>query len=243
MSVLGLIWLALVVADLAGVALHWLTFLSNAIWAVFVFDFVVEVALAPTKRAYLRQNWLTLLSLLAPALRMLRILRMARLLRAVRVTRGLRLLKIVSSFNRALKALGAHMSRRGVPFVAASTLLVLLAGSAGIFAFESQVPGSKVGDFGAALWWTAMMLTTMGSEYWPQTSEGRALCFFLALHAFTVFGYVTAALASFFVGRDASGIDPAGNEELIRQLKALRDEVRALREGASTGASVNEDAG
>ena len=42
----------------------------------------------------------------------------------------------------------------------------------------------------------------MGTDYWPQTSEGRILCFFLALYAFAVFGYVTAAIAAYFVGID-----------------------------------------
>ncbi len=46
-------------------------------------------------------------------------------------------------------------------------------------------------------------MTTMGSDYSPKTPEGRVLCFFLALYAFAVFGYVTATLATFFIGRDA----------------------------------------
>ena len=33
-------------------------------------------------------------------------------------------------------------------------------------------------------------------------TEGRILCFILVLYAFSVFGYVTATLATFFVGRD-----------------------------------------
>jgi len=57
-------------------------------------------------------------------------------------------------------------------------------------------------DYGTALWWTAMLMTTMGSAYWPQTGEGRILCVLLALYAFAVFGYVTATLATFFVSRD-----------------------------------------
>lgn len=48
-----------------------------------------------------------------------------------------------------------------------------------------------------------MVMTTMGSQYWPQTVEGRLLCVLLALYAFGVFGYVTAALATIFFGRDA----------------------------------------
>lgn len=33
-----------------------------------------------------------------------------------------------------------------------------------------------------------MLLTTMGSEYWPQTAEGRILCLLLSVYAFAVFG-------------------------------------------------------
>jgi voltage-gated potassium channel len=47
-----------------------------------------------------------------------------------------------------------------------------------------------------------MLLTTMGSDYWPRTPEGRFLCLLLAVYAFTVFGYVTAAIAAYFVDRD-----------------------------------------
>ena len=72
-----------------------------------------------------------------------------------------------------------------------------------------------------------MIMTTMGSQYWPETLEGRLLCVFLALYAFGVFGYVTATLATFFVGRDAD----SGEAELAgaRELTALREELIALR--------------
>ena len=78
-----------------------------------------------------------------------------------------------------------------------------------------------------------MIMTTMGSQYWSQTAEGRVLCVFLALYAFGVFGYVTAALATFFVGRDAgsSEAELAGAKQvavLQDEVIALRDEIRAL---------------
>ncbi|MFN7146641.1 MAG: ion channel, partial [Myxococcota bacterium] len=60
-------------------------------------------------------------------------------------------------------------------------------------------------DYATALWWTAMLLTTMGSETWPRTAEGRVLCLLLAVYGFAMFGYVTAALASLFVRADRSG--------------------------------------
>ena len=32
-----------------------------------------------------------------------------------------------------------------------------------------------------------MLLTSLGSKYWPRTAEGRVLCFILALYGFAVF--------------------------------------------------------
>jgi voltage-gated potassium channel len=139
----------------------------------------------------------------------------------------LQLVRVVSSLNRGMKALGASLSRRGFGYVVALTLLVTFAGAAGMYAFENEAPGG-LHSYGEALWWTAMIMTTMGSEYWPQTAEGRVLCVFLALYAFGVFGYMTAALATFFIGRDAE--DDGAELTGAKQLVALRDEMTALRE-------------
>ena len=66
------------------------------------------------------------------------------------------------------------------------------------------------------------------------TPRGRVLCVLLALCAFTVFGYVTAALATYFIGRDAEDregeIAGAGAIEALRaEVAALAAEVRARR--------------
>ncbi len=234
MMVLGFAWLALLVIELVRGLSPLLEAVGTVIWIVFIADFLLALLLAPDKLAYLRSNWLTALSLLAPALRIFRVFRFARAFRAVRVTRGLRLFRLVTSVNRGLGSLGAHMSRRGIGYVLALTLLVLVAGSAGIYAFEADASGrAGLDSYGAALWWTAMLLTTLGSDYWPRSAEGRVLCLLIAMYAFAVFGYVTAALASFFVGREArdeSG-DLAGAGSVARlaeEIAALRREVRAL---------------
>jgi len=228
MMVLGFVWLALLVVELVHGLGPLLQTLGTVIWIVFVADFLLAFLLAPKKLPYLRKNWLTALSLLAPALRILRVFRVARALRAARVARGLRLFRLVTSVNRGLGALGSHMSRRGIGYVLALTLLVLLAGSAGIYAFERHLPaGGGLDSYGAALWWTAMLLTTLGSDYWPHTGEGRVLCLLIAMYAFAVFGYVTAALASFFVGREAR--DEAGELAGAGQIARLTEEIAALR--------------
>lgn len=227
MLVLAFVWLALLVVELIWGESLLFESVGTIIWIIFVLDFAMEFALAPGKIAYLKSNWLTALALVVPALRLFRVFRVFRLLRLARVGRSFRLLRVVSSLNRGMRALGASLSRRGFGYVIALTMLVTFTGAAGMYAFESGSPGGMK-SYGEALWWTAMVLTTMGSQYWPETAEGRVLCVFLALYGFAVFGYVTATLATFFIGRDADNDEAelAGG----RQLAALREEVIALRE-------------
>ncbi|HSL98500.1 MAG TPA: ion transporter [Candidatus Limnocylindria bacterium] len=226
MLVLAFVWLALLIVELIWGESLLFEIIGTIIWGIFILDFAVKFVLAPHKVSYLKQNWLIALSVLIPPLRLLRVVWVFRLLQLARVGRGLRLFRVVSSLNRGMRALRASLSRRGFGYVIALTILVTLVGAAGMYAFESGAPGGMK-SYGEALWWTAMVLTTMGSQYWPQTVEGRLLCVFLALYAFAVFGYVTATLATFFVGRDAENDDAelAG----AKQLAALREEVIALR--------------
>ena len=236
MLILAFVWLALLAGELIwGESLSF-EIIGAIIWVVFILNFAVEFILAPHKVAYLKSNWLTVISLLIPALRIFRIMRVFRLLRLARVGQGLRLFRVVSSLNRGMRALGASLGRRGFGYVVALTVMVIFAGAAGMYAFENGVPGG-LNSYGEALWWTAMIMTTMGSQYWPQTFEGRLLCVFLALYAFAIFGYVTATLATFFIGRDAENIEAelAGAKEigaLREELIALRDDIRALSRGA-----------
>lgn len=241
MLVLAFVWLALLVVELIWGASRLFEIIGAIIWVIFLLDFAVELALAPKKLDHLRNNWLTAISLLVPALRLFRIFRVFRLLRLARAGRGLRLLRVVSSLNRGMRALGASLSRRGFGYVFALTVLVMFAGAAGMYTFENGA-GDGLNSYGEALWWTAMIMTTMGSQYWPATIEGRVLCVFLALYAFAVFGYVTATLATFFVGRDAENAEAelAGSrqiDELRQDVTALRDEIRALVAGQNRPSS------
>lgn len=236
LSLLGFVWIALLVKEFVsglGPLLERATYL---IWGAFVVDFAVRFLLAPRKIPFLRDNVVTMLSLAVPALRALRLFGSLRLLRAGSAMRGVRMARLLGSINRGMRALDVSMRRKGAAYAAASTIVVTLAGAAGMLAFEG--PTAEEGgfdDYGGALWWTAMLMTTMGSEYWPRTVEGRLLCLFLAVYAFAVFGYVTAALASFFVGRDADASDgelagEAAVERLRVEIAALAKEVTRLND-------------
>jgi voltage-gated potassium channel len=110
-----------------------------------------------------------------------------------------------------MASLRATMHRRGFAYVSVLTLLVTLAGAGAMLAFERDVPDpAGIHDFGTAFWWTAMIMTTMGSAYFPQT------------------------LATFFVSGDVERSDaPASGEGTIdalhRDVSELSRQVARLR--------------
>ncbi|NJR49669.1 MAG: potassium channel family protein [Leptolyngbyaceae cyanobacterium CSU_1_3] len=238
MLILSFVWLALFVVELIWGLNPFLDTVSTTIWILFIFNFLLEFAIAPHKRTYLRQNWLTVCSLALPALRILRIFRV------VRAARGVRLLGIMTRTNRGMRSLSVSFRRRGFGYVLASTAIVTFVGAAGMYAFEREVPDG-LESYGDALWWTAMLLTSIGSDYFPQSPEGRILCFVLAVYGFAVFGYVTATIATFFVGRDAEddAAEIAGAKSiqaLQSEIAALRTEIRALSQSHLSANSLSE---
>jgi voltage-gated potassium channel len=232
MLALAIVWIGLTIADLLGKLSPGLVLLSNIIWALFGIDFAVKFIIAPQKLAFLRSHWILLISLLLPAFRLLRVLR---ILGAVR---ALSLVRILTSLNISIGTLAEAMGRRGVGYVSIITVLVLFGGAAGMYGLENPgqladqgfgatvAAGGGFHDYGDALWWTAMLMTTIGSQYWPVTVAGRALCFLLSLFSLGVFGYITAALASFFVDKDRGGAPRPSRDEL---LAGLRQDIAALR--------------
>lgn len=222
MLVLSFIWLALVLVELIWTPSGVFEFLGTAIWIIFLLEFLLRLALAPRKWPFLRRNPITIVALIAPAFRFLNALRFLRL------ARGLRLVRIVGTANRGLNALRKSFDRRGLGYVLLATAVVVVLGAGGMLAFEParEVQGGFT-NYGDALWWTAMLVSTMGSGFWPETAEGRLLALLLSLYGLAIFGYITASFASFFIGQEAQALegDLAGPPEL----EALRAEIALLR--------------
>lgn len=231
-ALLGLVWLVLLVIEVTHGLSPLLSTFSVAIWVIFVADFVVRLLIAPHRWSYLRRNWLVAISLVVPALRAVRLFAV---FRALRFARGARLLRVVASLNRSMGALGATLRRRGISYVVLLTIAVILGGAAGMYALEPHDPNGAAGfaSYGDALWWTSMIVTTLGSAYWPRTPEGRTLALLLSLFAIGVFGYITATLASFFVDRDAAS--PSSDVASAQDIRTLRLEIQKLREVLEMG--------
>lgn len=249
---LSLLWLILLVIDLTRGLSGPLLILHYVIWAIFILDFAIRFAIAPEKLPYFKKNWLTAVSLALPALRLFRalqFLRYLRYLRTLRAARSLTLVRVVSSVNRGMRATRGVLGRKRLVYIITTTLIVIATGAAGMTAFENPntlradgyepAPGESIANYAEGLWWTTMIITSLGSQYWPRSSEGRILCVLLALYGFAVFGFITATISSWLVGKDTSAVEqtrptppapPAVSASLIAEIATLRHEFAQLRQ-------------
>ena len=235
--VLSFAWLALLILDFTRGLSHTLNIAVYIIWALFIFDFVLEITIAPNKVRYLRDHWLTAISLAVPALRVFRVVESLRALQAARAAREIGLVRTIGAMNRGLRTLRSTFAGQALAFVVALTVLVTFGGAAGMYYLERPNPGFET--YGDAVWWTAMAITTMGSEQWPRTFEGRILGWLIAVYAFAMFGYITATIATWLIGSPRAA--PAGEEaasepapgraadgNVATEIAALRGEIRRL---------------
>ena len=211
-TILSFVWLGIVVLEFTVGVNEILEYTSLGIWALFIGDFIIELIIAPNRKKYLLTNWLNALALLLPALRVFRIFQSLKLAGAARSLRSLNLLKAVASLNRSIETLRKITHNYGIRYLAPFSAIVLFAGAGGVLFFENPTALKEAGapntdgiaNYGDAVWWTVMLMTTIGSAYWPQTLEGRVLTVVISFYSIAIFGYVTATLASILIEKTKS---------------------------------------
>ncbi len=228
MGVLALVWVLIIAIQLAGLAPpQWEPVLRGvdiAIWALFLVQFVLELWIAPDKRRYLRGNWIVALSVLVPLFGFLR------LLLVLRALPSLRLLNILAGTGRATRGAFNIVREHGLQYVALIAAITVLVGSASVYYFERAQPASALGAYPQALWWASALITTINTSTDPVTLEGSIIAFIMRVIALSIFGYITASIASFLVGGTAPASPALGDppDPLLREIQDLRREVQQL---------------
>ncbi len=231
MAALGLAFLGLLLLEYSSMDLGdggnvWLNRALQTIWVIFVLDFGLRFVVAPAKMRFLRENWLGALSLALPFLRPLRVLRAARTLRP------LSLVRFVGGINRGMRVLRRVTRGRQFAYVGTLTLLVMVTGAVGALFFDRDAESATIRDFGDALWWAAALVTTVNSEKYVVSPEARVLAILIRVFAVSVFGFVTASIASYLIGRDAEERTRSSNggTDVQPDVMVLRDQLAALHQ-------------
>jgi len=107
---------------------------------------------------------------------------------------------LTSALRRARELLTHH----GLHFVLLSVLAIIGVCSAMEFAFEQHAPGATIHNFGDALWWSIVTVTTVGyGDKYPVTAGGRGVAVVLMITGIGLAGVLSATVASYFVGQRA----------------------------------------
>ncbi len=229
MAGLGLAFLGLLLLDYGSFEWSFLTEgriddALQAIWAIFLIDFFLRLIIAPAKIPFLKTNWLTVISLALPFLRPLRAFR------AIRAVRSMSLVRFLGGINRGMRVLRRVTRGAQFAYVGMLTVVVALAAAVGAMFFEDGYASSPIQRFGDAIWWSAAMVTTINNEKYVVSPEARTLAILLRIFAVSIFGYITASIATYLIGASPpSDAQQDENSALRSEIAALREEVAALR--------------
>ena len=184
-------------------------------WPVFLADYGLRLALADHRWRFVRQNWVDGLAVLLPLLRPLRVLSLVRVARVLD------------------RRLTTSLHGRVAAYVTLTASLVVFMASLAVLDAERGAPGASITGYGDAVWWALTTITTVGyGDEYPVTGEGRLVAVLLMVSGIALLGVVTAAVASWFVGRVAEAAqaqDDADDAALLVEVRELADEVRRLR--------------
>lgn len=201
---------------------------DDFVCAVFLLDFFVHLALAPSKKDFWKLGWIDLLSSIPEVswLRWGRVFRVFRILRAMR------------SFTAVAAHFATDRAKGTFVLVGLMSLIAVLFATISVYELERGMAGSNIHSAGDALWWAFATITTIGyGDHYPVTVAGRVVAVVLVVFGLSFFGTFTAYVASFFLER-AQLKEETEIQHLIREVRKLREKVEAL-EAARPGGAVS----
>ena len=218
-----------VIADLHGAERAGTELAMNAMWAVFIVDYLVRLALAPQRGRWFVRHLFDLAVVALPVLRPLRLVR---------------LIALIGVLHR-----GAGMALRGriTAYTAGGVTLLVVVSSLAVLDAERGAPGTPIRTYGEAVWWALATITTVGyGDLAPVTAVGRWAAVLLMIGGVALAGVVTATLASWIVSlvaeesAEQEAATRAQVEVLQRQVTALIERVEHLGADRSTRAAAPE---
>jgi voltage-gated potassium channel len=194
----------------------------TAAWAIFLVDYLVRLSLATDKLRWFFQHIIDLAIVALPFLR------------------PLRLLRLLVLFGALQKAIGGAIRGRVIVYTGFSSVLLIYVASLAILDVERGQPGTRIINFGDAVWWSIATVTTVGyGDLSPVTTQGRVIAVLLMIGGISLVGVVTATIASWIIQRVAEE-DTANQAVTAAQIEALRRDLESQLERLSTQLRVSD---
>lgn len=190
-------------------------------WLVFLVDYVVRLVITENRWRWFYRHLLDLAIVVLPMLRPLRLMRF---------------LTVIAILQRGA---GSKLRGRVVIYTVGATALIIVI--AALAVLDAEQSTGNITDFGDALWWAFVTVTTVGyGDFFPVTLMGRLIAVGLMISGIALIGVVTATLASWIVERVTDVTEEAEAKDAEReaaresatqaQVDALRREIGELKD-------------
>ncbi|ENM3889681.1 potassium channel family protein [Vibrio cholerae] len=198
------------IAVLSPDDLEFLDGLLWIVWGIFATELLVKIFVSPKPLQYMMQNWPDVLIVAMPFLRPLRFLR------------------ILLVLPKAWRQTKSVLRQKTFSFIGLTSLSTVLLSAAFVYLVEKGTP-SPINSYADALWWAMSTITTVGyGDMYPVTGFGRGVAVFLMLTGITLFGLLTASVASFFVEDDTAKQDHLSLNLLLEKNQQLETLLNQL---------------
>lgn len=188
--------------------------------AIFFGDFVVRLALAPSRGQYFWREfgWADLFSSVPfPPLKLLRIFRIVSVSGLVRGNGGWRLGQNII----------ARRADSILLFVTFSAILLAEFGGIGVAYTEGNATGANILSGGDAIWYVFVTMTTVGyGDYYPVTAQGRFIGLLIMMMGVAVLAVFTGYIARWFLLPPRARVDETlAPQDPRRQLAEVQAEL------------------
>ena len=148
--------------------------------------------------------------------------------RAGRLINLSRLGRIGVVMGRGIARAKEVFTHKGLHFVLLTATVMVFASAGLVLIAERNAPGATIHNYGQALWWAVVTVTTVGyGDKYPVTGFGQGIAVVVMVVGIGLIGVLTATVASYFVGQD---LDKAKEEreQIQAELRAAREEREVL---------------
>lgn len=159
------------------------------LWALFLLEFVIKLSLSSSKKIYLKTNWVDVVIIFFPFLRILRIIEISEI----------GFLILIERFSNFLSSF--HLQSFFKTLIL--TIVIVAVSSELILFLEKPYAQSHIKNFGDAIWWSTVGISTIGvGNVVPVSSGGKVLTIFLMVSGIVLFSMLTANITALFTERD-----------------------------------------
>jgi voltage-gated potassium channel len=192
------------------------------IWSAFVAEYLLALGLADNRPRFVRSAWLSLLVVLISFPLLPSVLAVVRLARVIRL---LRLVRLVAFGARLVPALRSTIGRRGLVYVLALFLLLIVMAGATMSVVEPQTVKGNLWD---GIWWAVVTATTVGyGDISPSSPPGRLVAIALMLFGIGLTATLAASVAAYFVKVDQGGTDLNDVVARLQRVESLLVELKS----------------